>query len=311
MPIVVKKYRSNELKYPYAYDEFGNYLNIASAVNISSRRWYLYPNKQVELILAALDGKVQQPHWRTLQNQKVFINGREYEYNHSQDSESYEHKLIKGKIIEESCVYYKENKVLLFNAREEVRILDTRFRCDILATLEDGTPCAVEVIKSSDLSKNKLQKINELQLLTFKIYIDDKGNQISSRDSIVGNRDIAEINARIQNGEGKIAELREQFRVYRNFEQRRRQQRFRELVSVKQEYRLQQYYEGLNWLNILKEIENVSIDNKYKLSNSEFISDYMLFLITHKNTILGNQSYKIKRPYMDRIIKIHAHEQRK
>jgi hypothetical protein len=73
----------------------------------------------------------------------------------------------------------------------------------------DKTPCAIEIIKTSDISKGKENRINEFQLLTFKVYIDDKGNQITNRDKIIGNREIESINQRIQEGEGKLAEKRE------------------------------------------------------------------------------------------------------
>ena len=213
MPKIVHKCHSSDgLKYSHAYDEFGTYLSIESAVNISQRKWYLYPESQVELTLAAINSNGQRTHWRVKQNQIVTINGKSYEYTQEHDTESYEHKLAKGRIIEQSCCYYKGYKVLLSNAKEEVRVLDNRFRCDVFAALMDGTPCAIEIIKTSDISKEKNIALNESQLLTFKIYIDEKGNQIVSRDCITGNSEIKHITERIRQGEGKIQELREQIR---------------------------------------------------------------------------------------------------
>jgi prefoldin subunit 5 len=207
---VETKHRSSDtLKYSHAYDEFGSLIGITAAAELSPRKWYLYPGKQVELKLAAINTSVQQTHWRSLQNQKVIIDGREYEYNYTHDSESYEHKQAKGLIIERGWFTYKGDKVFIKNQREEVRILDGKFRCDVLAQLLDGTPCAVEIIKTSDISEGKENRINELQLLTFKIYIDDKGNQITRKDKIIGNREIESINQRIQEGEGKLAEQKD------------------------------------------------------------------------------------------------------
>lgn len=214
MPKIIqtKFHSSDGLKYSHAYDEFGTYLSIESAVNISPRKWYLYPDSQVELLLAAVNSQGQRTHWRVKQNQNLTINGVTYTYSHEHDTESYEHKLAKGRIIEQSCCYYKGYKVLLLNAKEEVKVLNGRFRCDVFAQLTDGTPCAIEIIKTSDISRSKQIAIEQNQLLTFKIYIDEKGNQISSRDCITGNSEIEHITERIRQGEGKIQELREQIR---------------------------------------------------------------------------------------------------
>jgi len=229
MITVKKKRRSNEtLKYSHAYDEFGSLIGITAATELSLRKWYLYPDKQVELTLAAINTDGQQIHWRTKQHQKVIIDGREYEYNHTHDSESYEHKQAKGLIIERGWFTYKGDKVLIQNQREEVRILDGKFRCDILAELMDKTPCAIEIIKTSDISKGKENRINELQLLTFKVYIDDKGNQITNRDKIIGNREIESINQRIQEGEGKLAEKRE---FLEQLDKERKKKAFKELST--------------------------------------------------------------------------------
>jgi len=222
MPKIIqtKFHSSDGLKYSHAYDEFGTYLSIESAVKISPRKWYLYPGCQVELTLAAVNSNGQRTHWRVKQNQVVTINGKRYEYTHEHDTESYEHKLAKGRIIEQGCCYYKGYKVLLMNTKEEVRVLDNRFRCDVFGQLIDGTPCAIEIIKTSDISKEKQIALNENQLLTFKIYIDEKGSQIISRDCVTGNSKIERITERIRQGEGKIQELREQIRELKTNYQR-------------------------------------------------------------------------------------------
>jgi chaperonin GroEL (HSP60 family) len=124
--------------------------------------------------------------------------------------ETYEHRKFKGDIIENLSFKYKGFDVLLQNAQEEIRIIDSYFRSDVKAQLLCGTDCIFEVVKSSDISKNKAQFIEDNQILTFKIYIDDKGNQKSERDSIIGCREIEDINRRIQDGQGKLAEQKDE-----------------------------------------------------------------------------------------------------
>jgi len=199
---------NNTNKYPYAYDEHGNMISIDNAVKMNHRKWYLDPGLQIELILLCNLPK-QVDHWRTLSNQKININGVSYEYSHDKDSESFEHKQFKFNILEKKCINIKEYKVFLVNPREEIRIIDSKFRADVLANLECGTQCVIEIIKTSDLSDKKQEFIEKNQILTFKIYIDEHGNQISQRDNIIGVTEISEIARRIQDGEGKLAELKD------------------------------------------------------------------------------------------------------
>ena len=93
MPKIIqtKFHSSDGLKYSHAYDEFGTYLSIESAVNISSRKWYLYPDSQVELLLAAVNSQGQRTHWRARQNQSVTING-------------VTNQALDGRILTKSCI---------------------------------------------------------------------------------------------------------------------------------------------------------------------------------------------------------------
>lgn len=206
----MRTYHSNRTnKYPYAYDEHGNMVSIEKAVTFESRKWYLDPGLQIELnLLCNLPKQVD--HWRTLANQKININGVDYEYSHDKDSESFEHKQFKFRILEKQYINIKDYRVFLVNPREEIRIVDSKFRADVMAKLPCGTPCVIEIIKTSEVSDRKQEFIEKNQILTFKIYIDDKGNQITKRDDIIGVTEIRELTRRIQDGEGKLAELKEQ-----------------------------------------------------------------------------------------------------
>lgn len=196
-------------KYPYAYDEHGNMISIENAITLNHRKWYLDPGLQIELnLLCNLPKQVD--HWRTLSNQKININGVDYEYSHDKDSESFEHKQFKFTILEKHYINIKDYKVFLVNPKEEIRIIDSKFRADVMAELPCGTPCVIEIIKTSDISQRKHEFIEKNQILTFKIYIDENGNQIFKRDDIIGVTEISELARRIQDGEGKLTELREQ-----------------------------------------------------------------------------------------------------
>jgi hypothetical protein len=211
MPKIVHSNRPN-IEHPYAYDEFGSLIAIDESVKISKRAWYLYPNKQVELI-PVFDGKIQQAHWRVKSDQEVIINGRTYSYSESKDSESYEHRKVKGDIITNGYFWYGKTKVFITNAAEEVRICDSRFRADISATLYCGTPIVIEVVKTSEISQGKAAYLQQNEILTFKIFIDEKGNQNFDRVDCFGNGKLDGIKESIRKGEGKIAELANEIRT--------------------------------------------------------------------------------------------------
>ena len=192
-------------KWPYAYDEHNNHVSISEAIKMSKRDWYGLPDKQIKFKPYFNN---QTPHWKLSKGASFVINGVITDFSNFID-ESFEHKEFKGKIIEQKYFIYKGHNVLLNDPKPEVVIDGSRYRADVKAMLLDSNECIIEVIKSSDLSEKKQQFIDENQILTFKIYIDDKGNQIHNRDCITGNRDIEEIARRVQDGEGKIAELRD------------------------------------------------------------------------------------------------------
>jgi len=199
----MEKVRIN--KWPYAYDAHNNQVSISEAVKLSKRDWYGLPNKQIKFKPYFNN---QTPHWKLTKDASFVINGVITDFSNFID-ESFEHKDFKGKIIEQNYFIYKNHKILIDNAKPEVVIEGSRYRADVKANLLDGTECIIEVIKSSDLSEKKQEFIDENQILTFKIYIDDKGDQVHGRDSITGNRNIEQIAKRVHDGEGKLAELRD------------------------------------------------------------------------------------------------------
>jgi len=197
---------STHFSYYYAYDEFGNYVSLFKAAKLSYRKWYLDRYNQIEL-KPYFNNKKQADHWRALPNQYITIKGEKKIYNADKECESKEHKLTKGKIIDNGFFWYKGNKIFITDAREEVSIEKGKYRWDIHAKL-GNTDLVIEIIKTSDLSENKKKYIKENQILTFKIFINESGMQDSSRDCVIGNKQIEQINKRIQDGEGKIAQIR-------------------------------------------------------------------------------------------------------
>lgn len=216
-------------RWPYAYDEHNNQVSISEAVKLSKRDWYYLPNKQVKFKPYFNN---QTPHWKLTKDASFIMHGKIIDFSNFIE-ESFEHKEFKGKIKEQNYFTYKNHKILITNANLEVVLDGSRYRADVKANLLDGTECIIEVIKSSDLSKKKQQFIDENQILTFKIYIDDKGNQIHNRDCITGNRDIEEIARRVQDGEGKIAELRDEIIRLRNIPRTREDKVDYELYEFK------------------------------------------------------------------------------
>lgn len=209
---IIKKHRFENFKHSHAYDEWGSYINREDGLN-DGRAYYFDKNKQVKLIFKT--SKKGNIFWAALPNQVITLsNGKKYDFSELENkiSETYEHRKFKGDIVKNKVFTWKGCNVHLKEAQEECRIEGSFFRSDVSGILEDGTPCIVEIIKTSDLSQKKKNYINKNQLLTFKIYIDEYGNQEFKRDSIIGNSEIERITESIQKGEGELAELRREFK---------------------------------------------------------------------------------------------------
>lgn len=201
----MKKLNSSH-KYPYAYDICENMILLEDAIKAKDTRYFLDPKLQIELKLYRKKTR-NETHWRALPNQKLIIDSIEYEYSIDKDSESFEHKMFKYKIIQDKFIFIKEYKLYLIDPKEELRIIDSQFRADVLAHLECGTLCVIEIIKTSDLSKQKKDFLEEQEILTCKIYIDEKGNQIYERDDIIGVSKIREIKKSTEKAERILQHL--------------------------------------------------------------------------------------------------------
>jgi hypothetical protein len=104
-------------------------------------------------------------------------------------------------ILKEGYFLYKEYKILIKNAKVEPRILNSSYRADVFGELLCGTTCIIEVIKTSKVSEEKKEFINENQILTFEIIIDKDGNQIIEQSNCYGNTELEELTIKIAKSE--------------------------------------------------------------------------------------------------------------
>jgi hypothetical protein len=199
--------------YTHAYNQFNQFLSLDAAVKLNEQQtynWYLDSNLEVELILSAISSEKVCPHFKTKPNQKITTkDGVKHNYTQESYGESYEHTFFKNKIIEEKKFIFNNYKVNLKEAIPEFYILNNKFRIDVKGKLMCETDCIIEVIKTSDISNIKELEINRNQILTFKLYIDNDGNQQHNKSDIIGNSEIENIRSRIQKGRGAIEQLRE------------------------------------------------------------------------------------------------------
>ena len=171
----------SELKYLFACLKDGTVVSISDADK--SQEYYLYPGEQVKLILR--QGQVYQKHFAVKSEDLHLIN------------ESPEHYNFKMNILKEGYFYYKEYKILIKNAKVELRISNSLYRADVFGELLCGTPCIIEVIKTSKVSEEKKEFINENQILTFEIIIDKDGNQIIEQSNCYGNTELEGLTSEI------------------------------------------------------------------------------------------------------------------
>lgn len=184
----------SELKYLYACLKDGTVVSISDADK--SQEYYLYPGEQVKLILR--QGQVYQKHF-AVKSEDLLINGNRVRFNSI--NESPQHYNFKMNILKEGYFLYKEYKILIKNAKVEPRILNSSYRADVFGELLCGTPCIIEVIKTSKVSEVKKEFINENQILTFEIIIDKDGNQIIEQSNCYGNTELEELTIKISKSE--------------------------------------------------------------------------------------------------------------
>jgi hypothetical protein len=180
------------VKHLFAYDSDNNIININDA--IKGNKYFLFPDKQVEIIVKA--GEINRKHYALLSESSITFNGLTIPF--SRINESPEHFNMKMKIAKDLKFYYKSHTILLKSAKIEYTINESMYRADIMGELFCGTNCIIEIIKTSDLSKEKRDYINKNNILTFKLYLNKNGNIDTSGIDVIGCREIDEIRNRIE-----------------------------------------------------------------------------------------------------------------
>jgi hypothetical protein len=228
------------LAYPYAYNESGLMLHVNDAVknvNGQKEKYYLFPDMQMELVLAAGEKNVK--HFRT--KRESFVFDGESRLSYGQIGESKEHILFKQQIVHQGFFIWNEYKIYIADARIEKRIAGSRYYADCKAKLLDGSDFVIEIIKSSETSERKKEFLKSNEILTFEIYIDGKGNQIIDRFNVYGNgaiesieSEITDVKRRIYTGTDEVARIRRRVRERVNFNTGRIQEEqaeFRKKIS--------------------------------------------------------------------------------
>ena len=195
----------SELKYLYACLKDGTVVSITDADK--SQEYYLYPGEKVKLILR--QGQVYQKHF-AVKSEDLLINGNKVRFNSI--NESPQHYNFKMNILKEGYFYYKQYKILIKNAKVEPRILNSSYRADVFGELLCGTPCIIEVIKTSKVSEVKKEFINKNQILTFEIIIDKDGNQIIEQSNCYGNTELERLTSEIVKYKDEITRADYKFR---------------------------------------------------------------------------------------------------
>lgn len=265
-PEVIRKYES--FKRPYAYDKFGNKWNLPDALNVDNREYFLDPKCKIPLINRFKATKIPK-HWAIKPKVEFEYHGKKLNTSNLID-ESPEHLEMKRKIIDNGYFFWKGYKIFIEDTSEEFVFYDSqRFRADVKGSMLDGTPILVEVVKTSEVSKRKENFINKHEFTTFVIYIDKDGNQINDKFNSIGNKQIEELTERIQNGEGKIADLRirieeEESRIIhtqRELEKRPRKD-FSDAVEIEVKWDYERYWESVQET---KRIEEQLFDKEEQL----------------------------------------------
>ena len=110
------------------------------------------------------------------------------------------------------------NTVFLKNVK--VEFSESTFRYDLKAELHCGTPCVIEIIRSSKTAVKKEEYLRKKQLLTFEIFIDKDGLQNIRQFNLYGNEKLERIIRERISSENRVKEIQD--RLYYKKESERR-----------------------------------------------------------------------------------------
>jgi len=181
-------------KHEYAFNQHGQVVHIDNAEkNVRGEKFFKDPLQNIEFIIA--HGEKNIKHFRQKSNVDFDFNGRII--STSQINESAEHHNFKMQIIKQGFFLCGNYKFFIQNPKDEYVLIGSRYRVDLYANLLCGTPICIEIIKTSDISIRKENFIRESQILTFKIYINEYGNQELQRFDFFGTNEVEQLSERI------------------------------------------------------------------------------------------------------------------
>lgn len=142
-------------------------------------RWWLLEGKRVELVLC--DGEKVKKYWRTKTDdefEKIYPDGLKQYWN----SESEEHKYIKGQLLQKKILQISNNIVIkAHSVKDEVWFDSINKRPDVVFYDEDeNIMCLIEIYYSNKKSSEDIKKLSQLNVPIFEINISNY--ELESRD---------------------------------------------------------------------------------------------------------------------------------
>lgn len=182
-----KKYH---FKHQYAFNQFQQVVTIDEAFKNNKGELY-FKDIDCNIQFILVNGSIKEKHFR--QPSEYTINTSFGNISNNQINESPEHYNFKMQIIKDGFFIIDDYKIYIKEPKDEYVLIGTKYRVDLYAKLLCDTPVIIEIIKSSDISKNKENYIKENEILTFKIYINDEGCQEPKQFDLYGNRKIEQL----------------------------------------------------------------------------------------------------------------------
>ncbi|MGK0367988.1 MAG: hypothetical protein ACI9QD_001128 [Thermoproteota archaeon] len=176
------------MKHLFAYSSLGGVLSTDNAEkNVMNQKFYYDEKQTCELILK--DGNINAKHFAFKKDATIEVNGNTYPVDSINESPA--HFNLKMRIKKYERFTFGGNTIFLKNVKVEFQ--ESTFRYDLKAELHCGTPCVIEVIRSSKTALKKEEYLRKKQLLTFEIFIDKDGLQNIRQFNLYGNEQLERI----------------------------------------------------------------------------------------------------------------------
>ncbi len=180
-------YRFN-MKHLYAYSSLGGVVSHETAEkNVMNQKFYYDEEKTCELILK--DGSEKAKHFAFKRNAEITVNGESYAADAINESPA--HFNLKMRIKKYEYFLFGGNTIRVKNVKLE--FVESTFRYDLKAELHCGTPCVIEIIRTSKTALKKESYLREKQILTFEIFIDKDGIQNVRQFNLYGNEQLEQV----------------------------------------------------------------------------------------------------------------------